>query len=177
VSIAFTSSWTDATGASAASTGAAVTVDGAATEGAALDALGAATGEATEATEAATGAAAFFEALAAGTTGAAATGTSSVFLVTFLVTLVAGAELIIPDAVEVFMAGIRTYWPARIQFWVKGFRPRSGFWLHPNFFLSPVMIATGNSRIPKSFIFPTKISFPSCQQRRHAPGMREYQKS
>ena len=61
------------------------------------------------------GAGAAFLALGAtGATGATVTATvtadatSSDFFVTFFVTLVAGVELIILDAVEVFMAGIRT---------------------------------------------------------------------
>jgi hypothetical protein len=98
-----TSSWTETTGASVVSTGAATT--GAATTGAAT-----------------TGAAAFFAAaFVAGavatpdaTTGAAtgagaAAGAAAAFLETTFVAFVADeAELIIPDAEEEFMGNIRT---------------------------------------------------------------------
>jgi hypothetical protein len=45
------------------------------------------------------------------------------FLETDLAALEAteGVELIIPDAVEVFMGGIRTYCAASIQFWINVF--------------------------------------------------------
>jgi len=121
VSIDLTSSWTDATASVAASTGAAVTAGAVATpEGAAV----VATPEG-----AAFLAATFFSAAGAatGATGAAATGAAvaaGAFFVTVLADLVAveAAELIIPDAVEEFMAGIRTYCAKPVQFLVNSFR-------------------------------------------------------
>ena len=138
VSMALTSSWTDATGASAASTGAAVTPAGATT--------GATTGADVAATTGAFAAGAFFAfAATTGATGAtvtaATTTVSSDFLETFFVTLT-GVELIILDAVEVFMAGIRTYSRPRIQFWVKVFKPHLSFFDNSDFFIFLVMVAT-----------------------------------
>jgi hypothetical protein len=55
------------------------------------------------------------------TTGAAA---GAVFLVTVLAALVAGVEaFIIPDAVEEFMAKIRTCCALKIQFSINPFKP------------------------------------------------------
>ena len=139
--MALTSSWTDATGASAASTGAAVTPAGA-TTGADVAAT---TGADVAATTGAFAAGAFFAFAATGAAGAtvtaATTTVSSDFLETFFITLT-GVELIILDAVEVFMAGIRTYSRHRIQFWVKVFKPPLSFFDNSDIFYFLVMVAT-----------------------------------
>jgi hypothetical protein len=153
-----TSSWTDAAAASVASTGAAVTVV-------------AATGAA--ATGAAAGAAAFFVTFFSAATGAAATGAAAtgaaagtvVFLVTVFADLVAEEAFIIPDAVEEFMAKIRTCCALKIQFSINPFKPYGIFFALHFFSLKSCRSVTQVSRIPKSFLLAVQLFFPPCQQK------------
>jgi hypothetical protein len=97
------------------------------------------------------------------TTGAAA---GAVFLVTVLAALVAGVEaFIIPDAVEEFMAKIRTCCALKIQFSINPFKPYGIFFALHFFSLKSCRSVTQVSRIPKSFLLAVQLFFPPCQQK------------